>query len=328
MLMLLLTPFMSFLPILCISLMILFSIMTISSWSWTDQDPEAHHYLFLLPYLPLVLIPMAQFVLFQKFVKPKTARQQWYAFLSIIIPVRVHLIKDVNHAYKYFLASTLNLCTALPFSWMLLLVAIVHLPEIEDPDNVLLVFMCEIPTPIILYLCLQFYIASRLLWYLVIAPDFATIHCMPDFQPLEERLASFPNFWNYKFQDFLLQEVTNLKIESENLGNNPVTEREMTFLEKVAMERREDKEIEESIANVVETQDLTPYMTFSALSNTKIKIPKTSLNLKVPYNQILTKNVKHIQRMIWILENCNAENYAEKGFFYCHPRMTGLQESQ
>ena len=129
MLMLTLTSFMSFLPILHISLMILFSIIIISSWSWTDEEPESRHYLFLLPFLPLALIPLFQFILFQKLVKPKTAREQWFAFLSIIIPVRVYLIKDVNQAYKYFLASSLNICLTLPVSWALLLFAISNLSD-------------------------------------------------------------------------------------------------------------------------------------------------------------------------------------------------------
>ena len=325
--MLTLTSFMSFLPILYISFMILFSIMIISSWSWTDEEPEARHYLFLLPFLPLVLIPLFQFILFQRFVKPKTAREQWFAFLSIIIPVRVYLIKDVNQAYKYFLASSLNICLTLPVSWALLLFAISNLSEIEDPDNGFLTFMFEVPTPLIFYFILHFFIASRLIWYLVIAPDFATVHSMPDFQPAEERLASFPCFWNFKFQNFLMQEVTDLNINFKDLSNVSFTESEMVFLENVAKERIEDNVSKEDIEQFVESQDLTPHMEFSALSKAIVNTQRPTLNIKFPYNEILSKNLRHIHRMTWILDNFNARNYAKKGFFYCHPRMTRLQES-
>ena len=216
--------------------------------------------------------------------KPKTAREQWFAFLSIIIPVRVYLIKDVNQAYKYFLASKLNISLTLPVSWALLLFAISNLSEIEDPDNGFLTFMFEVPTPLIFYFILHFFIASRLIWYLVIAPDFAIVHSMPD-------------------------------------GS------EMVLLENVAKERREDNVSKEDIEQFVENQDLTSHMEFSALSKAIVNTKRPTLNIKFPYNEILSKNLRHIHRMTWILDNFNARNYAKKGFFYCHTRITRLQES-
>ena len=120
---------------------------------------------------------------------------------------------------------------------------------------------------------------------------------MLDFQPVEERLASFPGSWNFKFQNFLMQEVTDLNINFKDLSNVSFTESEMVFLENVAKERREDNVSKEDIEQFVENQDLTPHMEFSALSNAIVNTQRPTLNIKFPYNEILSKNVRHTRRM-------------------------------
>ena len=236
-----LTFYMLVVPLVHVSLMMLFSTITIFSWSWTNQEPKTYHYYFLLPFLPLSLAPLVQFILYWKYVKPETNRQQWYAFLSILIPVRVHLIKELDQAYKYFLASVMNICIVITCSWMLLLVAISNLPEAEDTSNGFLFFIAEVPMAVFLYLVLFLYVSSRMLWYLVIAPDFVTLHCMPDFESFDERLSTFPNYWNNKFQCLLVEELSHIRTEDEM---NLLADGKIVSKENIASERTDMEEIQ------------------------------------------------------------------------------------
>ena len=59
-----------------IGFLIMTSTIAVFSWSWTDETPKLHHLYFLLPFLPFVLAFIGQFVLFQKYVMPRSSKEQ------------------------------------------------------------------------------------------------------------------------------------------------------------------------------------------------------------------------------------------------------------
>ena len=86
-------------PVVHYALITLLSGISIFSWSYVDKTVQPHHFLFLLPFLPFLLAILVQFALYQKYVKPVTPMEQWFAFLSIYIPSRVYLIKNKRQAF-------------------------------------------------------------------------------------------------------------------------------------------------------------------------------------------------------------------------------------
>ena len=222
---------MLFVPICVFAILILLSSVAIFSWSYTQRSIQAHHYLFLLPYLSLLQVVLVQFLLYQNYVKPSTPRDQWFAFLSMLIPLRIYLIEDKRQAFIYHVSSTINSCSCILLSSLLLLIAIFYQPDEEDPNNGFFIFMLELPVPLILYFVLAVLVASLLHWYMVISPNFSTPHFTPDYEMLEVRLASFPSFWSYGFCNLVLKEKlrTSPTYSEESLEISP---REWAFLEK------------------------------------------------------------------------------------------------
>ena len=110
-----------------IGFLIMTSTIPIFSWSWTDETPKPHHLCFLLPFLPFGLAFIGQFILFQKYVMPRSSEEQRIALLSLIIPVRVHLIKDKDKAFKYYTLSVSNIWGAVLLSFLFLIAAVAML---------------------------------------------------------------------------------------------------------------------------------------------------------------------------------------------------------
>ena len=324
--MLYLTSVMSFLPVIFIAIMVMFSIVLISSWSWTGETPKSHHYLFLLPYLPLCLAPISQFALFQHFVKPKTARQQWFAFLSLLIPVRVLLIKDFNKAYNYFLISCLNTHLSIILSWALLLVSMRCLPESEDPENKLFTLLIEILTPLILWACIQTFLASRLLWHTIIAPDLLTPHIYPDFEDPQERIATFPNYWNKKLNDILMAGVGVIDLTHREFSEN-LTEKQIHYLSKLALKKIKDENLNQDIESVVQEVDLRAEMSCFNLWEPDDQDVPTTLSFTKPFTVTLNKNIQHIQFMTWVNAMFSSVYFVKHGFFYSDPKMNRAEAS-
>lgn len=119
-------------PVLHYALITLLSGISIFSWSYEDKTVQPHHFLLLLPFLPFLLAILVQFALYQKYVKPVTPMEQWFAFLSIYIPSRVYLIKNKRQAFFYHIYSSINSCGQILLSGLLLLIDIFCLSEEED----------------------------------------------------------------------------------------------------------------------------------------------------------------------------------------------------
>ena len=158
--------------------------------------------------------------------------------------------------------------------------------------------------------------ASLLLWHLVISPNFSTSHCFPDLEALDQRLISFPFYWNWKFFDIVLTE----KIKSE--FREPVdcgtpSERELVFLHHAAASHiNEERSKMATIQGTIRDTDLVPCITFATLDE---------VDNIISVGTSLQKNIKHARLMIEVKDNFNPLKYAEAGFFYSHPRLTGLQ---
>ena len=182
--------------VLHICLLVLLSMMTVFSWSWTDETPESRHLCFLLPFLPFCLASILQFLLFQKYVRPKSADEQRFAFLSVIFPVRIFLIRNQATAFKYYTLSLLNISGSLLLSSIFLIAAVYNLTEKEDPHHQLLLVVVEFFLPHLLWEVHLMLTASMLLWHFVISPSLETDHLCPDYHDIHCRIASFPFYWS------------------------------------------------------------------------------------------------------------------------------------
>ena len=314
---------MLFVPIIHLAILILLSSIAIFSWSFTEMSTQPHHYLFLLPYLPILLVFLVQFILFQKYVKPSTAKQQGYAFLSIIIPVRIYMIKDKRQAFIYHVSSTINTCTSIFLSWLLLLIAVFHLDEDEDREKGFFIFMLELPVPLVLYFLLQMFIASLLQWYMVILPNFSTPHWAPDYEPLQDRIASFPSYSEYYFCNLVLQKKESLQpTYSEEILE--ISQREWKFLEHVVeahideTHSAKDEFIKrkKTLEDILQLEDLSADMEFSFIDH---------VDEEAQVKEQLLMNLGHTRAMISTRDNFSPFHFAKAGFFYSHPRLNGLQ---
>ena len=206
---------------------------------------------------------------------------------------------------------------------MLLLIAIFYQPDEEDPNNGFFIFMLELPVPLILYFVLMMLVASLLHWYMVISPNFSTPHFTPDYEMLEVRLASFPSFWSYGFCNLVLKEkLRTLPTYSEE--SLEISPREWAFLEQV-VESHTDKtspvkdehiQRKKTLEDILELEDLTPQMKFSLLDKTE---EETQVKKQ------LLKKLGYTRAMISTRDHFSPLHFAEAGFFYSHPRLTGLQ---
>ena len=188
-----------------IGCLIMISTIAVFSWSWTGETPKPHHLCFLAPFLPFILAALLQFALFQKYVKPRSAREQQFAFLSLIIPVRIYLVKTKERAFKYYTLSVTNVWGSVLLSFLFLIAALFNLPETEDTEQQLLMMAVEVVLPKFLWLIHLMLIASMLLWFFVISPSLETDHFCPDYQNLQARTATFPFYWSYNFCNLLLR---------------------------------------------------------------------------------------------------------------------------
>ena len=291
------------------------AIFGLFSWSWTGEIPEAHHHLFLLPFLPLILTIPVQFALYQKFVKPSSPSERWFAFLSVIIPVRVYLIREKKQAFRYWMLSTANSCGMSFLSFLFFLLVIMVIPD-ADFENQFLLLTVETILPACIWMSTMGMVASLLLWYLVISPNFSTSHCFPDFEALDQRTVSFPFYWNWKFFNIVM--IEKMKSESKELVESITpSERELIFLYHVAASHiKEEPSKMATIQEAIGDTDLVPHMTFATLE----RVDNT-----IAAEASLQKNIKHAQLMIDVKDNFNPMKYAQAGFFYSHPRLTGLQ---
>ena len=130
-----LASFMLLFSIIHIAILTLLAGIAVFSWSLVGESAQLHHYFFLLPFLPSILAFFAQVFLFQHYVKPETAEDQWYAVLSIFVPVRIFLIKDKEKAFTYYMLSTAVASFTIIFGWVIFTFAVWNLPEEEDPEK-------------------------------------------------------------------------------------------------------------------------------------------------------------------------------------------------
>ena len=103
-----------------------------------------------------------------------------------------------------------------------------------------------------------------------------------------------------------------------------ISPREWAFLEKV-VESHTDKpspvkdeliQRKKTLEDILEIEDLTPHMKFSLIDKTE---EETQVKKQ------LLKNLSHTRAMITTRDHFSPLNFAEAGFFYSHPRLTGLQ---
>ena len=137
-----LTILLLFVPLLVLIVYVgsLYVVATIAvfSWSWTGESAQPHHYLFLLPFAPFLLSVLPQFLLFRKYVRPSSASELSFAFLSVIIPVRIYLIKDQGKAFKYYILSHANIWSSAVLSFLTLLAVMYNLSSLggQGPPSV------------------------------------------------------------------------------------------------------------------------------------------------------------------------------------------------
>ena len=283
-----------------IGFLIMTSTIAVFSWSWTDETPKPHHLCFLLPFLPFGLAFIGQFVLFQKYVMPRSSEEQRFAFLSLIIPVRVHLIKDKDKAFKYYTLSVSNIWGAVLLSFLFLIAAVAMLTEEEDSGRQLLIMAAEVVFPHVVWEVHFILTISMLLWYFVISPSLKSDHFCPDYQNIQDRLATFPFYWSNHFCNMLLQEtLLNIKKDKENgqdllcINPNQITQNKGAASEKV--------------------ESMGHYNLDVITENDK----------SVSARDELTRRL-----ILEIKDNATPQHFASSGFFYSHPRMTGLQASK
>ena len=316
---LILTLFLSFVPlaglVFHIGCLIMISTIAVFSWSWTEETAEPHHLCFLAPFLPFILAALLQFALFHRYVKPRSASEQRFAFLSLIIPVRIYLVKNKERAFKYYTLSVANIWGSVLLSYLVLIVAIFNLPEKEDLDRQLLMMAVEVVLPQFLWEIHLMLFASMLLWYFVISPSLQTDHFCPDYQNLQDRMATFPFYWSYTFCNLLLGE--RLKIEKLEPNNEPEMSQWTDLLWPM-----QNREIQDSESDNSEISGRGLPMEGDS---------KECINLAV-LNKIdeSTKVRAYLvnRMMLDILDKATPHHFAMSGFFYSHPRMTGLQVLQ
>ena len=316
---LILTLFLSFFPlaglVFHIGCLIMISTIAVFSWSWTEETAEPHHLCFLAPFLPFILAALIQLALFQKYVKPISARDQRFAFLSLIIPVRIFLVKNKERAFKYYTLSVTNVWGSVLLSFLILIAAIFNLPEKEDTDRQLLLMAVEVVLPQLLWEIHLMLFASMLLWYFVISPSLETDHFCPDYQNLQDRMATFPFYWSYTFCNLLLRE--RLYIEKLELNHDPELSQWTDLL--CAMQNRD---IQDSEADNSEISGRSLPME----GNSKEHINLAVLSQIDESTKVRADLVNRI--MLDILDKATAHHFSASGFFYSHPRMTGLQVLQ
>ena len=129
-----------------------------------SSSVQPHHYLFLLPYLPSIIAFILQALLFQHYVKPKTAEDQWYAFLSLFIPIRIFLIASKEKAFSYFKLSTAVSFATSVSTWVIFTLVAWSLPEEEDEKNGFFIFCLEVILPIAFHISTLWVVLSLSLW--------------------------------------------------------------------------------------------------------------------------------------------------------------------
>ena len=282
-----------------IGFLIMTSMITVFSWSWTEESPQPHHFCFLLPFLPFCLAFIFQFMLFQKYVRPRTSEEQRFAFLSLIIPVRVHLIKDKDKAFMYYTLSVSNIWGAVLLSFLLLIAAVSALTLEEDSGRQLLIMAIEFVLPQVLWEVQFMLTTSLLLWYFVISPSLSSHHFCPDYQNFQDRLATFPFYWSNHFCNMLLQERLNIKKDKENgqdllcINPNQETQNKGDSSEEVESMRHFNMDVITEIDESSSAED-----------------------------DLMNRLISEIK------DNATPQHFASSGFFYSHPRMTGLQVSK
>ena len=163
-----------------------------------------------------------QFLLFQKYVRPKSADEQRFAFLSVIFPVRIFLIRNQATAFKYYTLSLLNISGSLLLSSIFLIAAVYNLTEKEDPHHQLLLLVVEFFLPHLLWEVHLMLTASMLLWYFVISPSLETDHLCPDYHDIHYRIASFPFYWlsNDRLEGRLSHQRTPRRLATQSYLNS------------------------------------------------------------------------------------------------------------
>ena len=245
-----LTILLLFVPLLVLIVYVgsLYVVATIAvfSWSWTGESAQPHHYLFLLPIAPFLLALLVQFLLFREYVKPSTASELSFAFLSAIIPVRVYLIKDQTRAFKYYILSLANIWASAILSFLALLAAMYNLdPSSEDKDHHLFTFTLEVFFPLFLWGIHLMVTSSLLLWYFVILPNLTSLHSFPAYQDLSTRLSSFPSFWSFHVCDLVLQERLKTQIWEEGECDFEMSLDQWAILEQV-LEKRKNQDSDQT----------------------------------------------------------------------------------
>ena len=282
-----------------IGFLIMTSTIAVFSWSWTDETPKPHHLCFLLPFLPFGLAFIGQLVLFQKYVMPRSSEEQRFAFLSLIIPVRVHLIKDKDKAFKYYILSVSNIWGAVLLSFLFLIAAVAMLTEEEDSGRQLLIMAAEVVFPHVVWEVHFMLTISMLLWYFVISPSLTSDHFCPDYPNIQDRLTTFPLYWSNHFCNMLLQERLNIKKGKENgqdllcINPNQETQNKGDSSEEVESMRHFNMDV---ITEIDESSSAG--------------------------DELMNRLISEIK------DNATPQHFASSGFFYSHPRMTGLQVSK
>ena len=313
-----LTVALSFVPlvVLVVYVVSLIGISTIAvfSWSWTDETSQPHHNLFLLPFAPFFLVVLLQFWLFQEYVKPSNARDLRFAFLSAIIPVRIYLVKDKARAFKYYILSLANIWSSAILSFLILIAVMYNLPPSEDLDHHMFTMALEVFFPLFLWGIHLMLTSSLLLWYFVISPNLSNPHSVPDYEDFSIRLSSFPFYWSFHICHLILQErLTSQSCEVES--DFEVSQQEWSLLHQIVEEqKKQDTEhtSQTSIEDMLRNVDL---------------LSATDRELQAKENLLRISGVKEdlFKIMVDILDSATPHDFANAGFFYSHPRMTGLQ---
>ena len=292
--------------------LVLISTIAIFSWSWTEETPEPHHICFLLPFLPFCLAFVVQFLLFQKYVKPRNAKEQRFAFLSLILPVRIFLVKNRDRAFKYYTLSVSNIWGSVLMSLLLLIAAVANLSGTEDSDRQLLVMAVEVVLPQFLWAIHLMLVASMLLWYFVIYPGIQTDHFCPDHQSFQDRIATFPFYWSHHFCNLLLRE--RLKIEGLEQTSEPGLSEWADLLCEIQTQEGKDTEGK-------------PETSRRCLSMEESSKELTNFEVLNETNETSTVRAENLVKrmMLDIKDTATPHHLASEGFFYSHPRMTGLQ---
>ena len=156
--------FMLLFPIIHVAILHLSAGITVFSWSLTGETAQLRHYLFLLPYLPSILALVTQALIFQHYVKPDTAEDQWYALLSLFVPVRIFLIKDIEKAFNYYMLSMAVTSATIICGWVIFTSVVWTLPEEDDQGKGFFIFCLEVILPIALHFAILIVVLFLLLW--------------------------------------------------------------------------------------------------------------------------------------------------------------------